>query len=134
MTRMMKLSSWAAAGCLAVAAMMGCQNNATTKPAESANGVRSDVTDIRPMESTAPAYQPVAYQPTPTAAPDTTGAPAAAAPVAAAGNTHVVKRGETLYSIAKASYGDGKQWQKIASANPGVSPSTLKVGQTLVIP
>ena len=52
----------------------------------------------------------------------------------ASGNTHVVKHGETLYSIAKASYGDGKQWQKIASANPGVSPSSLKVGQTLVIP
>jgi 5'-nucleotidase len=130
---MMKLTNWATAGCIATAAMAGCQNNASTKPAESA-GVRSDVTDIRPMESATPAYQPVAFQPTP--APDTTLAPVTATPAGAtaAGNTHVVKRGETLYSIAKTSYGDGKQWQKIASANPGVSPSSLKVGQTLTIP
>jgi 5'-nucleotidase len=83
------------------------------------------------MESAPPAYQPVAYQPTPAPTP----APEATTPApAVAGNSHVVKHGETLYSIAKSSYGDGKQWQKIASANPGVTPATLKVGQTLVIP
>src|SRR5438067_11823835 len=133
MERLMKLSKWTAAGCIAAAAIVGCQNNAAPKPTESASGVRSDVTDIRPMESATPAYQPVAaYQPTP--APEVAAPTLTAAAPAAAGNTHVVKRGETLYSIAKTSYGDGKQWQKIASANPGVSPSTLKVGQTLVIP
>jgi 5'-nucleotidase/UDP-sugar diphosphatase len=53
----------------------------------------------------------------------------------AAGNgSYTVKKGDTLYRIAKDHYGDGKQWQKIASANPGVSPQSLKVGQTLVIP
>ena len=51
-----------------------------------------------------------------------------------AGNTHVVKKGETFYSLAKLHYGNGKQWQRIASANPGVTPSSLKVGQTLIIP
>ena len=134
MTRMMKLTNWTAIGCIATAAIVGCQNNTTSKPAETA-GVRGDVTDIRPMESTTPAYQPVAYQPAAPVqtAPDTTLATTSTTP-ATAGNSHVVKRGETLYSIAKTTYGDGKQWQKIASANPGVSPSTLKVGQTLVIP
>jgi 5'-nucleotidase len=125
-------TQWLSIGVVAVLA--GCQNNngGTSKPAESASsGIRSDVTDIRPMESTTPAaaaYQPAASTP----AAETTATPAAA--TTAGGNTHVVKHGETLYSIAKASYGDGKQWQKIASANPGVSPSSLKVGQTLVIP
>ena len=134
MTRAIKLTNWAAAGCLLTAAITGC-HNATTKPTESASGVRSDVTDIRPMESATSAYQPVAYQPTPAPAMDITPAPVAATPASATnGNTHVVKRGETLYSIAKSSYGDGKQWQKIASANPGVSPASLKVGQTLMIP
>jgi nucleoid-associated protein YgaU len=63
------------------------------------------------------------------------GAPPAEKPaVALAGNSYKVKKGDTLFAIAKTQYGDGKQWQKIASANPGVSPSTLHVGQTLVIP
>jgi 5'-nucleotidase len=124
-----------------VAAAVGCQSNNETAPQSTASssGIRNDVTDIHPMESNTPAYQ-ATYQPAPVptpAAPIATDATATATPTATsatAGNTHVVKHGETLYSIAKASYGDGKQWQKIASANPGVSPSSLKVGQTLVIP
>ncbi len=104
----------------------GCQTGPSAKPSDSA-AVRDDVTDIRPMDSStpAPAPQPVVYaQPV---------APAPA-PAPAASNTHVVQRGETFYSIAKETYGDGKQWQKIAMANPGVTPTSLKIGQTLVIP
>jgi 5'-nucleotidase len=52
----------------------------------------------------------------------------------AGGGSYVVKKGDTLYGIARAHYGDGKQWQKIMAANPGVSPSSLKVGQTLTLP
>ena len=48
--------------------------------------------------------------------------------------THTVRHGETLFSIAKATYGDGKKWKEIVAANPGVSPSKLKVGQVLVMP
>jgi len=58
----------------------------------------------------------------------------AAAPTQLASNSYTVKKGDTLYKIAKDRYGDGKQWQKIASANPGLTPSTLRVGQTLVLP
>jgi nucleoid-associated protein YgaU len=68
--------------------------------------------------------QPVAYEPVVSATP----APGAA------GGTYIVKKNDTLYGIARAKYGDGKQWQKIAAANPGVSASSLKVGQTLVLP
>lgn len=50
------------------------------------------------------------------------------------GNVYTVKRGDTLYRIAREHYGDGKQWQKIASANPGISPQLLKVGQKLTLP
>jgi transposase len=39
-----------------------------------------------------------------------------------------------IYSISRKSYGDGKQWQKIAAANPGLRPENLKVGQTIQIP
>src|SRR3954471_9519601 len=106
MTRMIKLANWSAIACLATAGVVGCQNNATTKPSETANGVRSDVTDIRPMESAQLAYQPVAFQPP---APRANAPPEATTPAApaVAGNAHVVKHGETLYSIAKSSYGDG---------------------------
>jgi 5'-nucleotidase len=98
--------------------------------------------DIRPLETSTPAYQPAPSQPVyqPAAQPVSYDAPAAATPVVSttpapvAGSKHVVKHGETMYSIARQSYGDGKQWTKIASANPGVSPSGLKVGQTLIIP
>jgi nucleoid-associated protein YgaU len=109
--------------------MGGCQNS-TPKTADS-GALHNDVTDIRPMESsTPPIPQPVAYT---AAAPDPAPVAVSSTP-AATGNTHVVRRGETLYGIAKQTYGSGKEWQKIAMANPGVTPTTLKVGQTLVIP
>jgi nucleoid-associated protein YgaU len=115
---------WIAIGCVAAAA--GCQGNGGSKTAESGS-IRSDVADIRPIESTTPVYQPAPVQPVISDTPLATAS-------SSTGNTHVVKHGETLYGIAKQSYGDGKQWQRIASANPGVSPTSLKVGQTLVIP
>jgi nucleoid-associated protein YgaU len=52
----------------------------------------------------------------------------------AGGQRYTVKAGDTLYHIAKVQYGDGKQWQRIASANPGITPTSLKVGQVLVMP
>jgi nucleoid-associated protein YgaU len=57
-------------------------------------------------------------------------------PVAAteSGSHYTVKHGDTLFKIAREQYGDGKKWQQIASANPGVTPATLKVGQKLVMP
>ena len=82
--------------------------------------------------SEAPVVVPAeAEQPMPAAMP--TAAPVAAAS-AAGPRTHVVQRGETLYSLAQAFYGSGKQWQTIADANPGVTPSRMPVGQTLMIP
>jgi 5'-nucleotidase len=61
--------------------------------------------------------------------------PAPAAPAAgAASGSYTVKKGDTLFSIAKTSYGNGNQWQRIAAANPGVSPGSLKAGQRIVIP
>ena len=69
--------------------------------------------------------QPVEQQPA---------SPASFNATAAAGSTYTVQKGDTLYKIARERYGDGKQWQKIASANPGLSPTTLKVGQKIAIP
>ncbi|HEX4793226.1 MAG TPA: LysM peptidoglycan-binding domain-containing protein [Humisphaera sp.] len=109
-------------------AVVGCQQT-PSKPATSQ--ARPSALDVSaPAVSSTPSYQPAPVTP-PTE-------PSTAQPVMAvssgAGGNYKVKKGDTLYSIAKQKYGDGKQWQKIVSANPGVSPSTLRVGQSLVIP
>ena len=63
--------------------------------------------------------------PAPTAAP-------AAAP--AAGRQYRVQKGDTLFGIARSQYGNGNRWQQIASANPGLTPTSLKAGSTIVLP
>ena len=52
----------------------------------------------------------------------------------AAGSTYTVQKGDTLYGIAKAHYGDGKQWTKIVAANPGLDAAHLSVGRKIVLP
>jgi nucleoid-associated protein YgaU len=46
----------------------------------------------------------------------------------------VVRRGDTFWSIARQSYGNGKLWKQIAAANPGVDHRRLRVGQQLIVP
>ncbi len=135
-----------------VALGSGC-NTAGPATQANGNGVHSDVTDVRPIEPVQASYQPPIYDTTtniPTAKQQVTGYSAGSAmPVsdqspmvsttptgdsAAGQSTHTVRKGETLFSIAKATYGSGKAWKKIVSANPGVSPAKLKVGQVLVLP
>jgi nucleoid-associated protein YgaU len=62
-------------------------------------------------------------------------APAESA-VPAGGTTHKVESGETLGAIAKKYYGSGgpKSVALIVSANKGLEPTKLKVGQELTIP
>jgi hypothetical protein len=47
---------------------------------------------------------------------------------------YVIKAGDTLWSIAKAKYGNGKEWIKIIEANKGLVPEKLKVGQKIILP
>ncbi|MGB3388369.1 MAG: 5'-nucleotidase C-terminal domain-containing protein [Pseudaminobacter sp.] len=49
-------------------------------------------------------------------------------------NSHVIVAGDTYWDIAKAIYGDGAQWKKIADANSTYAPKRLPVGATLTIP
>ena len=53
------------------------------------------------------------------------------------GHQHVVKAGDDLWSLAERYYGDGRDWRKIAAANPKVltgGPDRLQVGWRLKIP
>lgn len=53
---------------------------------------------------------------------------------ATAGGKHVIALGDTLWDIAKAAYGDGTLWRKIAEANGNPRPRALHVGTELSIP
>ena len=103
--------------------VVGCNNKSASIPT---NSTVADVSTPAP----APAYQP-APQPVQPVSYDSTVSPSANT---MAGGSYTVKRGDTLYGIARQRYGDGKQWTKIAQANPGLQPNTLKVGQTIVVP
>jgi len=64
-----------------------------------------------------------------------TSTPAGNTTVATGGEqTHVVKKGETMESIAKTYYGSGAKWQVIAKANPQVEPQSMRIGAKLRIP
>ena len=55
-------------------------------------------------------------------------------PTKTAENTHIVKAGETLSSIAASVYGDSRSWKLISEANPNVNPNRLSAGTQLTIP
>ena len=59
---------------------------------------------------------------------------AAPAATTSGGRTYRVQRGDTLWSIAKRTYGDGSQYRRIVEANPSVRSERLIVGQTLTLP
>lgn len=46
---------------------------------------------------------------------------------------YVVKKGDSLYSIARAHYGSGAKYKDILAANPGLT-TDLKVGQEIILP
>ncbi|MDP2720773.1 MAG: LysM peptidoglycan-binding domain-containing protein [bacterium] len=50
------------------------------------------------------------------------------------GRSHTVVTGDTLWSIAQASYGSGFQWTKIADANPGKIGTLPDGNQGLITP
>lgn len=51
-----------------------------------------------------------------------------------AGSSYTVVRGDNLWDIAVAAYGDGYRWTDIAEANDLVNPSIIHAGNVLTIP
>lgn len=59
------------------------------------------------------------------------------APAASSGTAYTVKKGDSLWAIAKRFYGSGAAWKKIYEANRGViggNPNRIYPGQTFTIP
>ncbi len=48
--------------------------------------------------------------------------------------TYTVQPGDTLSGIAKKMLGDASRWPEIIKLNPGLTPETLKPGQTIILP
>lgn len=71
------------------------------------------------------------------AAPAEAAAPAATATEAAAATAATVYKvmaGDSLWKIAKATYGDGMLWSKIAEANALRNPNVISIGRELQLP
>jgi|GEM_PF-1581358 len=73
-------------------------------------------------------------QPYTASTPTATYSPAPAPSAVSGGTTYIVQKGDTLWSIARRHYGDGRRWTDIAAANNITNAKGLSIGQRLQIP
>jgi LysM repeat protein len=103
----------------------------------SSKGQELDKTDV-PYKLAASVMAQDAQSGHATATATFTSAPLTVTPVTAATQRTVVKvrRGDSLWRIAKRHYGDGKKWKKIFKANKLKigDPDLIFVGRTLIVP
>ena len=124
---------------LVVIAAGGCASKQERDARREARRLRHVQMDPTVAKGLAPGHSPVAgltpASPIVTATPRFAPVDASDSAAAPAGAVqYTVVKGDTLFGIARARYGSGGQWQRIASANPGLSPETLKAGTTIVVP
>lgn len=91
---------------------------------------------IDPAELQAMAPAPAPEIDTPAVEVETPGPAVTAVPAQPAGQTYTMQRGDTLYSLAKRFYSDGKLWTRIADANKDKfrDVTSIPVGTVLMIP
>ena len=77
--------------------------------------------------------QPVDFEPvaSPAYAPQPVVTPVAPAPAQA---TYTIQKNDSLWKIAERHYGSGQRWPDIVAANPGLEPTKMPVGKTIVLP
>ena len=118
--------------CLAMLAAalfaIGCSDN---KPAASAG---ADIRLSSPPSANLQSIQPV--QPVQPVISDsaTVVTTVATATPTITGNSYTIQKGDTLFKIARAKYGDASAVRKIKEANPGLDADHVKVGQKINLP
>jgi nucleoid-associated protein YgaU len=60
--------------------------------------------------------------------------PSAETSASASADTYTIVAGDSLHSVAARLYGDERQWRSIVTANPGLNPRRLHVGQVIKLP
>ena len=118
-----------------LAAVVGCGSN-NKKPTAANPGVtdlRSASATPTPAPAPIPAPAPVVIQPAQPIVSDTP-TPVIATTPAISGNTYTVQKGDTLYKIARAKYGEASAVKKILAANPGLNGNSIKAGQKINLP
>lgn len=128
------MKKFAAMCVIGLAVVVGCNNN-SKKPAS------SSVTDIKPAPTASEPTPMVVMQPVTPTHPVVSDTPTTTTPAYATnatpqitGSTYTVQKGDTLYKIARAKYGDASAVKKIKEANPGMNPDQIKVGQKINLP
>ena len=100
------------------------QSPSATSPSSAPTGGVVPIVKFVPSTSSTPATPAT---PTTTATKSSVASPSAA-------TVHVVVEGDTLTSIAKQYWGTSQGWENIVKANPGLTPTNLKIGAKLNIP
>jgi LysM repeat protein len=112
--------------------VIGCSSN-NKKPA-----MNSSVTDIRSNTPPAPPPMVQPIQPIQPVIADTSpvvsNTAVASASPAITGNSYTIQKGDTLFKIARARYGDASAVRKIKEANPGLDANHIKPGQKINLP
>ena len=94
--------------------------------------------ELRPMDLPAEPKDLTAPEPAPRPAPVITARsvaePTPPATSTQAGTIYTIKKGDTFIKIAREVYGNASRMKDIRAANPGVNPTKLRVGQTIVLP
>ncbi len=60
--------------------------------------------------------------------------PSASSTRPSTGRRHVVRPGDTLWSLARHYYGQPRRWRDILAANPGLKEQQMAIGSTIVVP
>ena len=117
---------------------LGCGNK---KPPANAGSSVDEIraSNVPPAPPPMP-VQPVAVQPVQPVISDTSPVVSqanlggGAATPAISGNSYTVQKGDTLFKIARARYGDASAVKKIKEANPGLDADHIRPGQKINLP
>jgi nucleoid-associated protein YgaU len=126
------MPSTAGAATPAASPPLAAPPSAAQTPASTPAAVPPSVPPGSTLPSLPPAPPPAATEtPIPAAAPLP---PTPAKPVVPAVQSYTVKEGDTVISIWRSLRGTERGWDALVSANPGLDPARLKIGQAITVP